>query len=553
MKHIISTVKVLIFVGLFSLLATSCEDILSTQTNRYMLADDNQINIANDSVYSVIGILQKVQKLSDKYVLMGELRADLLDVSDKSDISLRELNGFTVDPAKSQFSDTKDFYAVINNCNYFIAHANENIKDKNGNYTFVIEKAAVKAIRAWTYMQLVLNYGKAYYTEEPILTIDQSLKSYPEFTQIQMLDTLISQIKPLITLNSNVNYTIPGFAKGSKYMFINPLYLLGDLHLWRASLNHSQTDYENAATYYAYLMRKESYANTDTYTTYWNDEYFKSNIDNWSQMFATVSSPEIISAIALAATSSLGTTTVMPSLSLERLVVPAKKLDEMYAAQSYYYKKDQIATVPGKFYTGDLRGKATYNTLLFTEEQTITEVKYINKFRNDYIVLYRVAQLYLRYAEAVNRAGKPMLAFAVLKYGLNNANLAAAKGYVPAKEIADNKEYVNILRDGLQFVNNVGIHNRGCGNSEFNTAYVIPDAITLPTRNDTINYVENAICDELALETAFEGNRFHDLMRLSNHRSDPKYLAGKVATKHIDFNYYFTMLQDTKNWYVPMR
>lgn len=547
MKHIISTVKVLIFVGVFATLATSCEDIMTTQTNRYMLADENLINSANDTVYSVIGILQKVQKLSDKYVLMGELRGDLLDVSTKSDISLRELNSFTVDPTKSVYSDVKDFYAVINNCNYFIKHADVSIKDNKGNLPFLYEVYAVKSIRAWTYMQLVLNYGTAYYTEEPVLTVDESLKTLPEYNQIQMLDTLISQISQL---NPNENYIYPAFSGGVNYIFINPLYLLGDMYLWRASLNHSVSDYESAASYYANLIRKGQYTTSD-YSITWSNDTYKTTSDKWSQIFSSSGTKEMISVISMAFTSSSGTTTALPALSVERMIVPSKTLTDLYATQQYCYR--EASATSSKYTPGDLRAVANYNSLFVREDQTLVEYKYINKFISNFIVLYRVGQLYLRYAEAVNRAGKPNLAFAVLKYGLNNDNLAAAKGYVPAQEIADNKEYVNIFKNGDIYVKNVGLHNRGCGNSTYNANFVIPDATVLPTRADTINFVEDAICNELALETAFEGNRFHDLMRISNHRSDPEYLAKKVASKHLDYDIYFNKLKDSRNWYLPTK
>jgi hypothetical protein len=55
------------------------------------------------------------------------------------------------------------------------------------------------------------------------------------------------------------------------------------------------------------------------------------------------------------------------------------------------------------------------------------------------------------------------------------------------------------------------------------------------------------------METAFDGNRFHDLMRFSEHRNDPGFLAHKVAQKHPDYNFYLALLKDKKNWYLPQR
>lgn len=49
--------------------------------------------------------------------------------------------------------------------------------------------------------------------------------------------------------------------------------------------------------------------------------------------------------------------------------------------------------------------------------------------------------------------------------------------------------------------------------------------------SDSIEWVEEQLVNEYALETALEGNRFHDLMRISRYRNNPSYLAQKVAAK----------------------
>jgi len=229
---------------------------------------------------------------------------------------------------------------------------------------------------------------------------------------------------------------------------------------------------------------------------------------------------------------------------------------------------------PIKYTTGDLRLYAV-NTLLSGGNSNSNErIEVISKFINNTIWLYRSSLLYLRYAEAVNRAGKPSLAFAVLKYGLNATNMANSTRISPF-ELADQKPYVTIFGDE-KFNENTGIHSRGSGNSEMNVAFVIPDYTRLTTlkdingndsivastdpadlaaaKSDSILFVENSISDELALETALEGNRFHDLMRISRHRNDPTYLAKKVAAKHPNnYNHYLNLLSDPQKWYLPTR
>lgn len=56
------------------------------------------------------------------------------------------------------------------------------------------------------------------------------------------------------------------------------------------------------------------------------------------------------------------------------------------------------------------------------------------------------------------------------------------------------------------------------------------------TEADVVNAVENLIVDELALETAFEGNRFTDLVRIAEHKNAAGYdgtewLARKIANR----------------------
>ncbi len=61
--------------------------------------------------------------------------------------------------------------------------------------------------------------------------------------------------------------------------------------------------------------------------------------------------------------------------------------------------------------------------------------------------------------------------------------------------------------------------------------------------------VEDLIVDEEALELAFEGTRFFDLMRVAHRRNDPAYLANKLALRNPALK---TKLMNEKNWYFPL-
>ena len=59
----------------------------------------------------------------------------------------------------------------------------------------------------------------------------------------------------------------------------------------------------------------------------------------------------------------------------------------------------------------------------------------------------------------------------------------------------------------------------------------------------------------MALESAIEGNRFFDLMRMARHRGDNDFLARRVASRKSSFATpdaaLRTRLQTESNWYLP--
>jgi len=572
MNYLFNILKVLLFAGLLSTV-TSCEDMLSTSSTRYMEADDNLLLSPNDTVYSVVGILNRMQKIADKYVLMGELRGDLLDVTNFTRNEIRDLNNHSIDASTSSYATTHEFYSVINNCNYFLSRVDTTIMVRGIN-AFVREAHAVKAIRAWTYLQLGLNFGKARYFTKPILSVTDLKNNYPDLELRQLVDTLIAEVQ---TINPSSLPGLPGYGNindvSSRYLFINPRILLGDLYLWRASFTQQTADYEQAAFYYS-LMLSENKLTTGTHAVSWTSDTYRNYSNTWTNIFeAATNNSELVSILKLANTTYNGTVSELALLSEKKELAPSKVLEQLTEDQVYCYRESPTLI---KYTPGDLRLRASLSNKLIpnaTGGFTIDDShKLITKYNFQIIMVYRKALVYLRYAEAVNRAGKPSLAFGVLKHGLSALTLRNPASF-SQQELADAKPYVTVFTDDA-FNENLGIHSRGSGHSASNASFVIPDYTRFVTlkdiagndsivkstdpldlaaaKSDSITFVENTITDELALETAMEGNRFHDLMRISFHRNDPAYLANKVAKKHADnYTFYFTKLSDTKNWFIP--
>lgn len=58
----------------------------------------------------------------------------------------------------------------------------------------------------------------------------------------------------------------------------------------------------------------------------------------------------------------------------------------------------------------------------------------------------------------------------------------------------------------------------------------------------------------MALEGAFEGYRFYDLMRVALRRDDPSYLANAISLRNgTEDAQLRALLMDTKNWYLPLK
>lgn len=572
MNKINSFIK-LFTVAVLLLSVASCADFMDSDTNSYLSSDEQQINSPNDTVYSILGILTKVHQLVGKNVLVGEVRADMMDVTDNTSEEIRALNNFSVNATTSTFANVKDYYSVINNCNYFIQKADTSITVRQQNI-FKREVDVAKAIRAWTYLQLGMNYGKVVYYTEPILSVADMQKDYPELTPEQLIDVLIAEI---LSIEPTKDTPLPQYGNidgvASQYLFINPLFVLGDLYLWKASFTHNNFDYESAATYYAKLIEMKKLT-TWTNSVYWRSVTFTDYGNNWSELLInTNNGSELISAAKLASSSYEGTMNDIEVLCSNYKLKASSVYNTLSSEQTYcyYYQDPATKVVTLKYTTGDLRKKAVLNTQVI-DNYSNESFDIIKKFEDNVFPIYRTGLLYLRYAEAVNRLGKPSLAFAALKYGLNITTLTSP-GKVQSYELADLKPYFQFfLSGGTDYKENVGIHSRGSGNSTYNAFYMIPNytrfmddgsgvqvVTTDPTelanaKSDSIQFVENLLCDELALETTFEGNRFHDLMRISNHRNDPTFLAQKVAKKHGDnYSYYFDLLSNKKNWYLPTR
>lgn len=549
----------------FSMMLTSCDDMLDTDSELVEYEKDNQLNQPTDSVYSVMGIVNQMQLIADRLVLLGEVRSDLVTTTGAASADLKRLATFDF-AADNVYNRVSDFYAVINNCNYFLAHIDTTL-ERRGHVLFRNEYAAVKAFRAWTYLELAKAYGQVPLVVTPVMTereAESALHSQRR-SLTEICDYFIADLAPYADVANPSYGAIGNFS--SSYFFIPKKVLLGDLCLWAGH-------YEDAARWYnAYLNDKDRPVTMN-----------KSNRICWTSV-ADFQHPsdaysvlnEYLSFIPMESRVFNGTITdldnIFNSTSTNNYfyqLEPSQAIRQLSSSQINcieYKTPTSTDTVyaprtglTNELLVGDLRLYSNYslnssgaqNSYSEYSSTTQTIMKQVSANR---ITTYRNTMVYLRYAEALNRAGLPQSAMAVLKYGLCAENINA---YIDSLEQAKAGDLIKFDESYFTRENTTGIHSRGSGDSQCNAFYVLPQPQNeLATRQDTINYqiplVEDMIIDEMALEGAFEGYRLYDLMRVALRRGDPAYLADPISHRNGQADDQLrTLLMDQKNWYLPL-
>lgn len=557
-------------IGLLSITGfSSCQGLFNLDSEQVLFTEDNKLDAPTDTVYSVIGVISKMQQIADRTVLLGDIRSDLVSLTTDANLHLQALANFTAD-TENAYNAPEDYYAIINNCNYFIANVDTSLKKRN-NPVFMKEYAVIKTFRAWTYLQLAQVYGTVPFVTEPILSDKQASQPYEMKDVKAIAEYFINDLKPYVETPYPTYGAIGGLA--SQRFFIPVRLLLGDLCLWSGR-------YQDAATYYHdYLtnttnpmpiqfVRTNWYNSTNTFDGYPNNGY--------SGIFESGSS-EMLTFIPMETSKFNGLVSNLRNVYNSTVenkqyfqATFSNALRELSKSQSNckiyenlltstrdtLYAPSENTTNP--LFVGDLRLAAVYNHATVSNSRFgdySTSFQSISKIGTN-VTTYRKAVVYLRYAEAMNRAGFPQAAFAVLKYGLTQANIGK---YVDSTEIKAAGTLLTWDKNVFTTLNTIGVHARGCGDASADKHYILP---TLANKNDSIEYVEDKICDELALETAFEGYRFFDLIRITMHRNDAyhtnnnAFLANKIAGRRGSANFnqdLYDKLMDQSNWYLPLK
>lgn len=517
--------------GLIGVSTTSCEDMFTSENGMVTTNLTPQ-----DTLYQMMGIFQRMQKLATRTVLLGEVRADLVDINEKTSLSIQELanNNVSLD---NEYNSPKEYYDVINNCNNYLAHVDSMLKTHGTGY-YEKEIMAVKTCRAWTYLELAKIYGKVPFFTKPILSstdADDIIEDENNRSSMkEICDFLINDLDKYQYMDKNMALRPVYAADGVEFQAIPARVMLAELYLWRGSITQNQDDFINAARLYHDFLTftNEEHPTTNVYTAEWPDLVSDDISFNYISNFQNKSAYDNVAILPLDSVGFYGTTSELRSIfnssyknDYKALLNPSERIKEISQAQKYCmctqvknsskplvtYKTDDITQYTNALYKGDLRLAAIYGFGYIKDiaRNTNEAVQIIYKYSNgenissdvrlNYIPLFRYNTLYLHMAEALNRAGFSETAFAVLKYGLsedvmNNRDIISKYEYEKLKEIKTHgysigttnsfvewpKEYFQQYKYNatagsiISSYIQIGIHSIGSGDATYNDYYTLP-------------------------------------------------------------------------------
>jgi hypothetical protein len=562
---ILKLYKYIIPVFLLSIISVSCKKLVDSQP-KDVLNEENMYRNVADADAAVLGLYGKFMNLAQSYVILNELRADLMSVTTNSDDNFRQLEEHNV-KEDNPYANPRPFYTVILNCNDILYNLDIMLRDKRlKTDEYNMRYSDVAALRCWVYLQLGIHFGKVPYITNPLSNVTD-VNNIAKMTPLDfnpLLDSLIKKMEALpylqpYTSAASLVTTVDGYTTNK--FFINKQALLGELYLWKGNYHQSAIAFKN-------VMETGGIGDVHTYRL-----EFSSIVDNNDLNVGYIRYRELDENM-LVNNNSQGWRSIFARsqdglfnrewvwfLPYNANFSPSNPFIDLFSNRSgkYLVKPSQYAInnwngqVQRNDFTYDARGKIfswrsldgqpvimkyLYN---FLDESSLLPANVFTK--NGKWFLYRAAALHLEYAEAANRDNHHTISYALVNQGL----AATLPGKIstdafPYNFDARKSDIPKIVGD---WYTNVGVRGRA-------------NVYSQPIVGDSTLMIENQIINEAGLELAYEGKRWSDLLRIALRRNDPAFLADKIYNKLISENNpqasaVRAKLMTPANWYLPFK
>ncbi len=561
-----------------------------------------EINVTEDKLFDdwyeyravAMGLYGIQQELVEQLVILGELRGDLLSVTENADADMIEIYNFNVSK-ENKYASPRNFFKLIsasNNLIRILKREHPEILDPQSptnNYDRLYGE--VLCMRAWAYFNAVRIYGKIPFIHESLTTIDE-VEGYLESpsTYIDSIDIVFGRDgyyndtiynKP-VTLEKQyfdtklvidhftreletkvkdvgVNHYIENNDNSWEVTIWNihaMNTLLGLMHLTDGNLAKS-----------AYYFEKIVYLPSEN-NRYQLDATFQ-NL-NWRNIFGNIDTREHILALWFNKTNQQQNDLQKmfePRSPHKYMLKPSRKavmnwetIWDNYSIsinnnQPWKTKTTNKGT-PGDFYRGYgvsyiyLRDG---NPVLQEDIKKMLYLKSYGDFRNANLIGLNADTVVWKYSWNKDVFDQDAN---FIVYRAAGVHLWLAEVYVYWAFVRNNivstftTNAINIINDGMNYSSasgrpQKGVRGRvGFGGSNDGIKVGNINYVHDPFTNEVIGYtdltgnfsglqelLESYILDERARELAFEGERFYDLMRVAKRRNEPSFLASAVAQK----------------------
>jgi starch-binding outer membrane protein, SusD/RagB family len=588
--------KYAVIVSIFLLSAfflSSCKEFLNP---------DQEINITKDKLYDdwyeyrsiAMGMYGIQTKLVEQLVILGELRGDLMQITENADVDMVEIYNFNVSK-ENKYASPTNFFKLITAANSFITvlkTEHPEVLDPKipvTNYDKLYGEAL--CMRAWAYFNAVRIYGKVPFLPESLTNMDEvndflnSSGTYIDsvhiiygidgYTNDTLKNVPITLDKQYYDQDLVIDYFTNELTKSVKSVGVNHFIDNND-QTWEVTVWNQYAydallgimyltdgDLAKAASHFEKIV----YTNSENYR-YQIDASFGNN--SWRNIFTNIDLREHIFTLWYGKTyfqQNSFQEFFEPRAPHRYMLKPTRAAilnwettwdDFQLAVNNTQPERTRTTYIgrPGDLYRGYGASYMYLQNGIPVSPMMVQSMLYL-KSQED----YRTSQLLVEGADTViwkYSIGKGVFDqdanFVV--YRAAGVHLWLAELYVwwrfnqggVVREFTSNA--VNIVNDGSNYSVSSsrlqrGVRGRvGVGGATDGLRVGNINYLRHPFTNQVTGYLdltgnfkglqlylEDLIVGERARELAYEGERFYDLVRVAKRRNDPSYLAKKVSEK----------------------
>ena len=509
-------------VGAAACLLTSCVDTVILPDDKTV--DEDFWKSKSDVQLMVNGAYQSMLSTAviTRLIVWGDLRSDELipaaSITGTTAEDLIEINLANTQP-DNEFATWGSVYSVINNCNIVLKKAAQ-VMDEDPSYTqgdYLADCSQMLALRALCYFYLVRNYRDVPYITEAFMSSDQE-RNVPQSAPSVVLDGCISDLQQAeqnaISASAYNDWRRVGYFTRDGIQA-----LLADIYLWRASVNHSAADYEQAIVYCDKVIASKQNQHVKGRFEVEEKEFPLADGQNaFNDIFVDQNAEESILEL---------------QFNGQENLVGDNYRGNMGVCQGYCHNAASTTSIP-YFYASGLF--TTSNTAIYTESDKTTND--YRRFNNTYSQDVTVGDFTcVRVRKFVSQQSNILTATVATDASVNRAYQQYQQNY-PIYRLTDvmlmkaealtalatDDNDVAHLHPAFSLVQTVNLRSK----------VVESDSLEWDDYSSGISAVEDLVLRERLRELSFEGKRWYDLMRY-NYR-------------HVDGVDYNTLLADQQTY-----